>query len=306
MRKNSQNREIIGVYTRYKICGRNVHVLLNKLKNNNVYVKNVKRVNEKTTLLSIKYSDNEKFFAITNEMWYNVKIKDYGLLYPLLFLGKNVGVLIGVAILLFVSIFSNDYIFDISFSGTGSVYERELVANLNEKGISRFSRFSNVDLKQVANKLLIENDKINYISLEKQGNILKVNAVKKVESLTEKKASKTTFISNVDGTLENLIVYRGTAVKTAGERIKKGDILAQGYANIKDQIVDVYVLATASIIVEYDYTYTSKNDKEETLALILAKEYLHKETASESVKKIKNNDEFIYTVCLKYRVIISV
>ena len=97
--------------------------------------------------LSIEYSENEKFFAIIREMCYNVKkIREYGKHYPFLYLKRKLGLAIGALVFLGGLVYSSDVVFSIDYSGSGSIYSREVGEYLQSVGVGRFSRFSSIDL----------------------------------------------------------------------------------------------------------------------------------------------------------------
>ena len=90
-----------------------------------------------------------------------------------------------------------------------------------------------------------------------------------------------------------------------GDQVVKNQVLINGCIAVNDKIINVNVLAKVSIITENTFTYSSVNDNEETFALIFAEEfYGEKETISSKVKKEKINNEFIYTVTLKHKVVL--
>ena len=57
----------------YLITGINFEVLLNRLKRQGVLVINAKKRGKKQLILTIKSKENQKLFAITKELCYNIK-----------------------------------------------------------------------------------------------------------------------------------------------------------------------------------------------------------------------------------------
>ena len=307
MRKNNIFGKNLIIYSKYLIKGRNLHQLLNVLEKNKITIKNAKKINDNTLILSIKYTDNTKFFAITSNLCYTIKkVKDYGLMYPICFLFANVGLIIGAIFFICICYFSNDFIFDFSFSGSGSVYQREIEGVLDSDGVHKYSRFSDFDLNELSNDILIKNTKLTFVSLKKQGNTLKIYSNKKSDSVKRIDDTVFTLYSNVSGIVESVKVYRGTALVKDGDIVNVGDVLVDGVVYLKDVATKTNVLASVSIISEFEYKFESELDNMEVQAKIFATEKLNKETISEEVKKEKNNGKFTYFVKLNYRTILKV
>ena len=224
-----------------------------------------------------------------------------------LFLKKNLGVLIGVVIFLIVAVMSNDVIFSFSFSGNGKVYKREVEEYLAENGTRVFSRFSKVDLDALADGILANNDHLTFVSCKKQGNRLGVELILKEDSPETLSGKAERLVSDVDGVIEKLKVYRGTAVVSEGDAVLSGDVIVEGFATVKEQTINVNVIASVSIISESEFTFFSEKDNDEKSALLFAEENLcDREILSSFVSKRQDGDNFVYTVKLSVRRIIDV
>ena len=68
--------------------------------------------------------------------------------------------------------------------------------------------------------------------------------------------SKESLKSNVNGTIEEISVLRGTALVNVGDEVKAGDELVGGYILLKDEEkVSTYVIARVKIISIEEYFY---------------------------------------------------
>ena len=114
---------------------------------------------------------------------------------------------------------------------------------------------------------------------------------------------KENIVADVDGEIEYIKVYRGTALKNVGDQVFKGEIICDGYATVKDTTVKVGVIASVGIKAEYNYIYTSRNENEENLAVIFAEiAFGDFDIINSSVEKSRlKNGEYEYTVKLLYR-----
>ena len=292
------------MYSVYKVCGLNLGDLVNNLKRKGVSVIDAKKTDDKTLYLAVNYQDREKFFAITDKMCYNITyIRDKGALKFLFALKTCAGLIIGAVAFLIISVLSDDLVFAVEYRGTGSVYKRKTDEFLKSRNVGVFSRFSDIDIPALADGILAYNDGLSFAECYKYGNRLIIySAVSKTPVKTLNTGSYS-LVSDTDGVIESIKVYRGTALKSAGDRVNKGEEICAGYAVIKDKTVNVGVVATVSLKAEFVYGYLSGKDGEENIAEIFAvaaageKNVLNVSTE----KTATENGEYFYRVTVTYR-----
>lgn len=302
---------IKGVYTYYKVEGLNLDRLIESLKKDGIALYKIKKNGNREIRFAIKYIDNRKFFAKLNNMWYNTytvkRIKDGGIGYPLLFLVRNVGIFIGAVVFLVSAVIANDIIFDFSFVGSGSIYNREVVEFLEEKGIKKFSRFSAVNLEELEDGILSNNEHLSFASCKKDGNRLKIELVLSGDRPKSLSGKETELVADVDGEIESAKVYRGTLLKGVGEKVVVGEKIVSGTATVKEVQVNVNVIASVSILYKENFEYISENDGEELFAETVVKSQLEeREPIATEIIKRKENEKYIYTVIFTFRRIIMV
>jgi hypothetical protein len=113
--------------------------------------------------------------------------------------------------------------------------------------------------------------------------------------------------TDTDGVIDELKVYRGTALYKVGDRVKNGDIIVGGYAEINGATVQETVVAYGVIVYERVYEYSSQNDGEEFLAKTYAEQaYPDCEYMDIRVKKMVLDNTFNYKVVLSARRVIFV
>ena len=304
MWKNKISRKGINfLYSTYEVNGLNLDKFINTVKKRGVDIVSVKKKGNKQLLISIKFSDCEKFFAIAKELCYNIKkVGDGGKAYPLLKLFNNIGIAIGTLIIFIISSISSDYIFSIEFIGSGSICKREIKEYLSKSGVSEFSRFSEIDLSVLEDKILSSNDRLSFVGVKKRGNRLIINSVLSTEKVKTLNTNIEALYSDAVGVVDNFKVYRGTALIEKGQMVNVGDLLVDGYATIKEQKVKINVLASVTLICSKDYVYRWNKAGEENTAVLLAEaEFTDKEIVSCPVSVKKEGDFFIYTVSVRYK-----
>lgn len=309
LKKRLKILPVKGVYAYFEVKGLNLNRFLESLKRNGIAVYNAKKTDNKRLVLAINAFDAEKLFAINFNVWYNTyeirKIKTGGRNYPLFFLFKNVGIAVGIALFCATAYLSNDFIFSFSFTGSGSVYQREITEYLNENGITRFSRFSDIDLKTLEDSILSFSGNLSFVSCVKSGNRLLIDSAVSSGQTGRLSGKATELISDENGIIESVKVYRGTALKTNGEEIKKGETIVAGYADVKETRVSVNVIATATVIYFEDYEFTLTEDNDGAAAAF-AKECAGKPCRDMGIFKTEKSGIFTYKVRLYFTKVLTV
>ena len=271
MRKNKRDRKGLGVYYVYRVEGLNLDNLVNNLKNRSVSFKDVKKTGNKRLYIAVNHADIENFFAITEEMCYNIKyIRTVGKWRFLLTLRNNLGLLIGALVFLFSAAITDDVIFKVEYTGTGSVYKREIDDYLRGQDVKPLSRFSGIDLPTLADRILAFSDDLSFAECYKCGNRLVVDTALSEKPLKTLGKNTETLASDIDGVIESVKVYRGTALKKAGEPVAVGEEICSGIVVVKDKTVKAGVIATVSVKAKFYYEYYSKTDGDEDLAELFA------------------------------------
>ncbi|MBO7149924.1 MAG: sporulation protein YqfD [Clostridia bacterium] len=309
MWKNKKGgKGLIDVKYTYLIEGLNLDRFINSMKNKGITLYNIKKTSNKRLIVSVSYQESKIFFANAKELCYNIKkIKEKGLGLPLIKMWRGVGVLVGIIIFCFSTFFFNDFIYEISFSGSGSVYKREVLSYLNSVGVKEYQRFSSFDFERIEDGVLADNSNLSFVAIEKHGNTLLVDLALATDNVDRLDGNVYSLTSAVNGTIEKINVYRGTALVKKGDYVNKGDLLVDGYMTIKEQTVKINVLASLSIIAEEQLLYSSKKDNEQEKAELLARaNFTDKEILECITIKEKQKASFIYKTMIKYRYIIYV
>ena len=307
MRKNKKFiNSIKEVYAEYLVEGVNLETLLNKLKKEEIELKWIKKAKNKGCKVSVKLKDEQKFFAISEKLCYNVKkIKNRGKLLWLYNLLISPGIIVGCLLFIALSVFVSDLILGFSFVGNGKVYSEQVLEYLNENGITQMQRFSKIDLKKVANKILADNESFSFVSCQKVGNRIRIELVLADNKTHVNSNNDKDLVCNIDGIVDKIYLYRGTSLVSEGDIVKKGDVLVAGYAEIRENRVEVNALAVLIIRVNESYTYILQGEFEEENAKLLAlneKEFGQNELEVKGITKQKINDKYYYKVDVEYKV----
>lgn len=305
MRKNKSVRTSLGVLVNYRIKGLNLDGFINLVKNRGIELYNLKKRGNKELCLSVKFNQCAKFFAIAKEMCYNIeKVGESGKGYPVLALYRSVGVIACIAVFTAIVYLASDFIFAFNFTGSGSVYAREIKEYLSSRGIIEFSRFSNIDLPRLEDEILAENKNLSFVSVQKKGNRLIVNSATSTSNTERLNGNVYSLTADQDGVVEKIKVYRGTALVKVGQAVKKGDLLVDGQVVVKEQTLKTNVIAYLSLVCEKKCEYRSQSAGEEQKAIIIAESEFLEEPLGSTVSVRFENGQYIYTVSVSYRKIL--
>lgn len=309
MRKNTKRgKNFLGVKNTYLVQGLNLDRFLLLAKNKGITLYDIKKITNKQLIVSVSIKESAKFFAIAKELCYNIKkIKEKGLTLPLLMLWRKIGIALGTIIFCIACYVYNDFIYGFNFTGSGSVYEREVLSYLNSVGIKPYTRFSDINTQRLEDQILAASPHLSFVGITKQGNTLCFDLALANENTDTLLGNVYSLKSEVSGVIERIKIYRGTALVKEGDLVNCGDLLVDGYMIIKEQTVKINVIATVSIIVEKQFTYVDKQSGQEQKAMLLAKAMLGDEDiVSTSTSCTQEQDAFVYTTTMKYRYIIYV
>ena len=304
MRKNKKFNADLDVYAYFDITGVNQDKLINELAKNGVSIYKARKFSVKKMRLGVKLNETKKFFAITNNLCYNIKrVKTFGKTYPLYKLAKHFGVVLGGLFFVISSYFLSGIIYSVEYVGTGAVLKREVQNFLEDKGVKKYSSFSDFDLDVLSDQILASSNKLSFARLKKSGNRLIVELVLAQTNDKESLGKDTAVYSSVSGIIEDIKVYRGTALKKAGDKVTENELIVGGYAIIKEKTIEVNPIAYVSIICTEVETFVSENDDAETHATSFALGvHADKDIVSTSIEKTFQNELFVYVVNVNYRI----
>lgn len=294
------------VYAVFEIKGNGIVAFIEYLKRKGITVYSTKIIDKSTYIIKVKIKESKNIFAIANKLCYNIKlIEKSGAFYPIYYLIRNLGIVIGGLSFIILSYINSFVLLDFSYTGSGKILKRQIQNYLTENNVTKFRTFNSIDFDKLANDILIYTDELTFVSVYKNGNRLVIDsAIKTGEEKKEKKEFLNLY-SDTAGVVESVKVYKGSAVVKEGAEIKKGDLLVSGICKVKEQEVKSNVIAKVSIIVkkEVEFKLERENDEE---AIILAEQTLFgREIIDRKTEKKYINGEYEYKIELFYRHIVE-
>lgn len=167
------------------------------------------------------------------------------------------GVLSGILLMMLLS----GFIWDIHIEGNQTRTDDVIFDFLKEQDITHGIWKSRIDCKALAADIRKAFDNFIWVSVKIQGTRLLIDVKENTDLTLDEKVDygPSDLISNVNGTVREIITRSGTPLVKAGDVIKKGQPLVVGQVAILDDAGEVtdyqYCAADADIFVETKYEY---------------------------------------------------
>lgn len=261
-----------------------------------IFAKNVKYVNN-GCFLTIDAVDEQKFFAISRNMCYNVERIGYtGRFAFFKKLLKSAGAVFGAAAFITFVCLCDAVVGEIVYKGDAAAFRRQIVSVLKLNGVEK-GKICKADCSSLGEKIVISTDGISYATVTKSGRRIIVDVKSDEEKLDPIDVSKDEILSPADGKILRLNVLSGIAVVKIGDEVKKGQPIISGQYVHDDKTIKTYALGEAVIETKFVYEYESagKGKQYENRAVALGKAKLGEtEIISTAVELDESGEKIIY------------
>ena len=284
---------------------RNLEILLSRFSAKKIPVLGLK-IGENTVKVKVRAQDYPLAIAIFQRMCYTVSNPSVGgLLAPVVWGIRRVGVTLGVALFLALSFLARPTVVAVEYRGSAAFRKEEMQAVLKESGISAFRPVTEQTLQRAERELLTAFPSLWFVSLEKRGFYLTVTA----ETAPVKVETENTYLLTAphDGVVQSLTVLQGIPLVTVGESVRKGQPLVRGgiLSGSGEELTETQAPVIAEIVLlgayKKEYVYENENAhllqllKQNAISLVGAKP----QTDESRVEKTENG--YRYLVEFTYR-----
>ncbi len=208
------------------------------------------------------------------------------------------GLYIGLIAAAFLIFFSHRFVWDIEVIGNESITSSEVCEILRDQGFKRGSYIPLVNTDKIENKILMDSDKIAWISVNIIGTVAEVEIrereMPKSESVSLKPAN---LVAKKNGIIEEVRIYRGNVVVGAGKYVKKGELLVSGlYDSVQvgfrytRAAGEIYAKTVEEFYIEIPYEY----EKKVYTGVEYCNKYLNFFDYSMNISKKYGNEDSLY------------
>ena len=229
----------------FYVEGLSVHRVVDRLANEGIPLHAVKRVQKNGISLQVERKDCKKAFAILKSSCYNVKkVRPRGLSRVAVFFVRRAGLLAGAVLFLICILIAETRVLSVRVTGSGAYLRPQVERILLENGVGRFSAFPSETGAVSAAVLALP--RVSFCSLRMSGGILTVN----VEVSDDDTAvASAPLLAPASGTVQELVVVRGTPLVNVGDAVEEGSPVVGDYALFGEETRSVIVIAR--VIVAY-------------------------------------------------------
>lgn len=214
-------------------------------------------------LFSVKDKDVKKVFAIFIKPCYNMKVIRQGRVRRFLgTLALRAGLVAGAAIFCAAAVFANTLVLKIEVEGNGSYLEPEIRSIVYDEGAREFAPFSSFN-KSLATGRILALPQVTFCHIDKRGSVLVVSVYTDTEHYET--VSYEPLVSDVAGKVVNVVAVCGTAQVSAGDAVRKGDVLIAPYTMSGEARMDCLAAGYARIEVSGTAEYFAATESDQSL-----------------------------------------
>ncbi|MBQ7760769.1 MAG: sporulation protein YqfD [Clostridia bacterium] len=217
-------------------------------------------------ILTIKERYFKKFDFVLKSLQLRYTIsKKYGVNELLFLIFKRKGLLFGGIFLIFTLLISSKFVWQINVYGEEKMSKEEVLEELSQNGLAVGTSISSINYDSLHNKILLNSNKIAWISVNIDGNIANVNIKETKNEEIKHEEKYGNVVANKEGQICSIKLIEGEKVVKIGDIVKKGDLLISGIIDSQAQgvlyckangVVNAYT--HTEIVVETSYVQTTK------------------------------------------------
>ena len=215
------------------------------------------RLNEKNSItLQVNRKDLQKVFAILRGSCYNIKkVRPRGVSRAIAVAVKRAGLLAGALAFVLGTLLFERTILSVRIVGSGAYYAAEVSDVLARGGVKRFGSLPK-DTSQMTAEIL-SLPRVSFCTIGKKGGVLTVTV-----EVTDENGHRASgpLASPVSGTVEELVVVRGTACVAVGDAVSAGGMLVSDEVAVGEETRKVLVIARAKIAYFFSAEYEADEE----------------------------------------------
>ncbi|AEE91255.1 Sporulation protein YqfD [Tepidanaerobacter acetatoxydans Re1] len=236
-------------YVIIKIVGEYGERLLNQAAMKNLYLWDVKRINDNELTAKINVRNFFKLARLAKKSRSRIYVlQRVGLFFTISKLKKRKAFLFGALLFVVAIYLMSSFIWNIEIKCSDNDLSTSIIQDLREWGLREGTFKYGLDKQYYLNKLLTKYKNISWAEIEIRGSKLIVELVKKQLPPELEENTPCDIIASKDGIIEEIINFRGEALVEPGQTVSKGDVLITGKI-VLDQEQDQVLLVHAKGIV---------------------------------------------------------
>lgn len=245
-------------------------------------------------IFSVKDKDIKKVFAIFAKPCYNIVIergsRKKRFIQSLIL---RAGLAVGAIIFVLAAFVSDYFVLKIEVSGSGSYLESVIREIIAEEGAGEWKPFSALD-KPVACGRILSLPQVTFCNIQKRGSVLIIDV--QVDEAHTDIAAREPLVSDVSGTVKNIVAICGTAAVNAGDSVSVGDVLIYASTQAGDKTVESIAVGYAEIECSRTSEYLAPDDSENSIKEAYASLLINGDEIISITHKISPSDDGVLVI----------
>ncbi|MGL5648026.1 MAG: sporulation protein YqfD [Clostridium sp.] len=301
MRKNRGIKYII----RVEINTLKGEEILNACIQNKIHVSKVRKVNKALLSFETFYEEYKDLYKIVKRYGGKVTvIEEKGNIIKIKRIKKRIGLLIGGGVFFLILFSLSNFIWAIDVETEKKLSPFEIREILLELGVEQGMLKSKIDVYEIEKSIEDKSEDVLWSRVRIEGSTLRVIVKEKVNPPVNIEENEGDVYAKIGGEIKRVYSEKGTALVKAGDIVREGDVLIEGYIEGNGEVIESKAIGkviantfyTKEIIVNMDgdeEVRGENSEKEYYLNILGKKIYLKKFSNSfEKYDKIEEENGF--------------
>ena len=171
---------------------------------------------------------------------------------------KRIGLVAGLAFMIFVLIFLSGYIWDIDITGNERLSDNLILETLEECGFYEGSAKNKLKISEIENQMMMKLSNLGRISINLDGSFAHIVVKERATPpVSEDKSRPSNLVASMDGKIVKMEIVKGKPITQVGSGVVKGQLLVAGFYNDKkDNIILEHSSGKVTALAEVNKTFS--------------------------------------------------
>lgn len=221
-------------YIVVKIAGINPEKFINMASKHGIFMWDIERKEFTSIEFKMNYNQFKLLKNISKRTKCKVKIiKRYGMWTFSEKIKRRKFLIIGIVVFLLILYYLSSMVWNINITGNKTIDSQKIYAALEESGVRKWELKKNIKACDVEDKLIEKINEISMVNISFSGTTVNVEIIEKsMPPAMISDDEPCNIVSDKDGIIKSLSVYKGMKEVKIGDYVKKGQMLVSG--DVKD------------------------------------------------------------------------
>ncbi|WP_091772614.1 sporulation protein YqfD [Piscibacillus halophilus] len=253
------SKKFFNGYVYVTITGKSPELMIKHLHRNDIPFYNVKRVNENTITLRMRYLDAFHLRSIRREFKCKVSFQKRGGAPHYYQKRKKIfPIIISVVLVIsFIFVLSN-MIWKVEITGGTPEVRYEVEELIETLGLNRGTFIQSMEsISSIEREIMNKIEDVSYVGIKRTGTSFHIMIEENKNTIHDQERDPSNLIATNSGTIQQMYVTNGRPLVRINDVVRKGDVLVTGKL---DDEKDIYTYSEGEVIAEVWYNITGTVD----------------------------------------------